>query len=347
MMKKSDVTVEVATKNRYYTTLPMCLTSIANQTVLPKKILLFDDGEQKDLREDATYKNIFALLQNKGIEWQVCFGERKGQVLCHQKSIEIAQTEYIWRIDDDDLVESECLEYLLESIREPNVGAVGGLVLTPGNVQAETGFASSRIEDIYTKPNLQWFVFDGVREVDHLHNTFLFRKSAAKHGYCMNLSPVGHREETIFTYEMRRAGYKILVDSRAKSWHMRDPKGGIRSYESTFLWEHDERIFAQKMIEWQVQKSKTKLIVLNCGLGDHYAFKMMLDELLQKYADHEIIIASCYREVFIDYPQIKQISISEAAIMEPDYDNKFNIYKFMIDKNWKNKLVDAFRAMYL
>lgn len=345
MQNKIDVTVEIATKNRYYTTLPACLISIATQTVKPKKILIFDDGEHKDLREDSVYKNIFALLQSKGIEWQVCFGERRGQVSCHQAALQIAQTEWIWRVDDDDVPEANCLEILCSNISD-EVGAISGLVLTPGQMMPDTGFASSRIEDIFSRPNAQWFIFDGIKEVDHLHNTFLYRRSAAKHGYCMELSPVGHREETIFTYEIRRAGYTLLVDSRAVIWHMRDSQGGIRSYENKFLWEHDERIFLSKLKYWQVETTKTKLVVLNCGLGDHYAFKMILDELLTKYKEYKVVIASCYNEVFSEYTQVSIISIEEAKQIDPDLD-KYNIYKFMIDHNWQGKLVDAFRKMYI
>jgi len=61
-MTGKDVTVTISTRNRYYSTLPLCLVAIANQTIVPQKIILFDDGDHKDLREDDLYKNIFTLL---------------------------------------------------------------------------------------------------------------------------------------------------------------------------------------------------------------------------------------------------------------------------------------------
>jgi GT2 family glycosyltransferase len=344
-MKNIDVTVEIATKNRYHTTLPICLMSVAFQTHKPKKILIFDDGDHKDLREDSTYTSIFNLFFSLGIEWTVVFGDRKGQVDCHQRAIQMADTDWIWRVDDDDAPEPNVLELLIENI-DDKVGAISGLILTPGPQQIDNGQASSKIEDIYTKPNLQWFLFEGVREVDHLNNSFLFRKEAAKHGYCMDLSPVGHREETMFTYEMKLAGYKLLVDPRAKIWHLRNPQGGIRSYESSFFWQHDEKVFAEKLKSYKIQAVANKIFVLDCGLGDHFAFKMVLPEIREKYKNSKISIAVAYPEAFADEEDITLLSIQDAKNLMKDIDDH-NVYKYMITHNWQGKLVDAYRKMYL
>ena len=77
-----------------------------------------------------------------------------------------------------------------------DVGAVGGTVLTKGY----GGEGSNRMEHIYSAPNIQWSVGKGVVEVDHLHSTFLYRANIVD--YNLELSPVAHREETIFTYEL-------------------------------------------------------------------------------------------------------------------------------------------------
>ena len=90
---KIDVTVEISTKNRYQTTLPICLMSVANQTYTPKKILMFDDGDQKDLRQDPTFASIFALLAAKNIQFECVFGRKKGQVENHQMALSLSTTE--------------------------------------------------------------------------------------------------------------------------------------------------------------------------------------------------------------------------------------------------------------
>lgn len=344
MNKKLEISVCISTKNRYNTTLPACLLSIAMQTYKPKKVLMFDDGDQKDLRTDPLYASIFAIFARKGIEFECIFGKKQGQVHNHQLAIALSKTEWIWRVDDDDTPEANVLELLVAQITD-DVGAVSGLVLVPNSELTDAANASGKIEEIYTKANLQWCIFEGIREVDHLHNTFLFRRSAASHGYCLDLSPVGHREETLFTYGIKRNGYRVLVEPKAVIWHLRSPQGGIRSYESEFFWQHDEKIFINKMQEYGIFYKQTKLIPLDCGIGDHFAFKMVLPEIKEKYKDHNLVLAPCYPDVFAD-EGLPMISLAEAKSLNSKIDDE-NIYKFMIDYNWQTKLIDAFRKKYL
>ena len=86
------------------------------------------------------------------------------------------------------------------------------------------------------------------------------------------------------------------------------------------------------------------MVVLNNGLGDHYAFKHILPELIEKYGKDNITIAVCYREVFKEY-DIKLISIAEAQQLG-DLD-KYNVYKYMWDKQYSKSIVEAYREMYI
>lgn len=346
MQEDRSVTVEVSTKDRYYTTLPLTIAAIAHQTLKPKHFIMFDDGEHKDLREVPVYQNLFALLDRQGIGWNVVFGERKGQVANHQKAIDMAQTPFIWRLDDDNIPEPNTLEVLMSHM-ESKVGAVGGMVIDPKSPISSNYAASNAISDIYKGLNIQWFQVDNVAEVDHLYSTFVYRKSAATHGYCKTLSPAGHREETIFTHEMLRAGWKLLVVPGAITWHVRNPEGGIRSFTQMEYWEHDEHIFSEYMKAWGIRSKPRKMIILDNGLGDHFSFKMVLPEIQKKYSTHEIIMAVCYPEVFKDVADVHLISIAEAKAILNDNIDPYNIYKFMADKNWKTSMLDAYKELYL
>ena len=342
--EKIEVTATISTKDRYHDTLPLTIASINNQTYKPKKLLLFDDGEQKDLRQDLLYQNIFANLDANKIEWEVIFGERKGQVANHQKAIELSETNWIWRIDDDEIAEPNVLETLVSNI-DDNVGAIGGLVLDPKeavcNLPADINH--NKIEEVITAPNIQWFKHNGVKEVDHLYSSFLFRKKAAKHGYCTELSPIGHHEESLFSFEMKRNGWRILVDPSVITWHYRFPKGGIRSYKDENYWKHDEEVFKRKMEIWRKNLDKEKIITLDSGLGDHIAFAMVLPEILKKYPD--LTLAVCYPDVFEKF-DIELISIQDAKLICNNIE-KDNVYKWMWDNNWKKSLSDAYRGMFL
>ena len=352
MITSKDVTVEISTKGRYLSTLPLCLTSIALQTSPPKYLLLFDDNDNPiDLREEPVYQNIFKLLDQANITWEVIFGKKKGQVWNHQTALEKASTRYIFRCDDDHVLEPTTLQnlmYAFNSHETNSVGAVGGLVLDPKQVIPLPKLASNNIQDIFVGLNRQWFTHPDklIYLVDHLYSTFLFDKEAAKHGYCLELSKVSHREETIFTHLMNRKGYCLLVNPEAITWHFNNPQGGIRLYNQKEMFSHDEQIFLRYLRDWNVNIKPLKLVVLNNGLGDHFIFKQILLEIQTTFSNNRIVLAVCYPEVFQD-SNVELISIADAQIMLGDKIEEFDIYKWCWSKNYTKPLVEAFRELYL
>lgn len=333
-----DITVGIATKNRY-DCLSHCLLSIALQTLKPLEVIIVDDNDNPiDIREIPVYSYCLRLFDDKGIKWKILFGEKKGQHICHQMVQEAAEGDLIFRIDDDEIAEPETLRKLHSEMKD-GVGAVAPSVLAP-NPQ-ELPLSLKNIIKNLTLPNTQWFKGEGVREAEHLYSCFLYRKGIIK--YDTTLSTVAHREETIFSHSIYRAGYKLLVNHNAKVWHWRQETGGIRTFRDPILWEHDEKIFQGYLKLWGVDKNE-KMIILDNGLGDHYAFKHILPELKEKYKN--IKIACCFPAVFHDDEDLQLISIAEAKLMFGNIDT-YSIYKFMTDKNWTSSLTEAFRALYL
>jgi glycosyltransferase involved in cell wall biosynthesis len=340
------ITATISTRNRYETTLPLAMMAIINQTLSPNEFILFDDNDKPaDLREVEVYRYLFSLFDTKNIKWKVIFGKREGQVKNHQAALEVAAGDWIWRLDDDNVPESNVLQTLVSNIDE-KLGAVAGLVITPPVTSLPPG-VDNKIQNIYSQDNIQWHSWNGKKEVDHLYSSFLYRKEAGKHGYCDELSRIGHREETIFTYEMKRKGWKLIVDSRAITWHLR-AQGGIRSESDGRLWEHDEQIFRRKMEEWKVETIGVKLIHLNNGLGDHLMFLNLLPQIVDKYKDKKLVIACCYPDVFKDCG-IQLVSIADgekiATAMNIDL-GTLDVYKFCTDRQWKGHLIEAFAEIY-
>lgn len=349
-MEPPKVTVEISTKNRY-DILSNCLQSVISQTYKPFKIILFDDSDNPiDLRNDSKFFNLFRIMDIKGIQWEVVFGEKVGQVANHQKALERCETEWLYRCDDDNILECNTLEKLIRHTFNDKVGAVASCVLHPGAF-FHPNSTSGKIEDCNFKYAVQFAKFDGVQSVDHLYSTFLYRKSAAiKHGYEKGLSRVGHREETLFSYQMKRAGWDLLVDGSAITWHFQFPTGGIRDFSDGSLWWKDQQLFEKRMSEWGVNFTKYKFVYLDNGIGDHFAFKHILKEVKAKFSDHKIIIAPCYPEVFADEEGIELIDLNSGKILGRDWVEKLNIYRFCFENKWSDKdgnLVEAFRKMYL
>lgn len=319
----TSVLCSISTRGRYDTTLPMAIQAVINQTRLPDKLVIFDDNDSPvDIREIQQYFYLLHILTLKKVEWEVIYGEKKGQHYNHQKANRMGY-DWVWRVDDDCVPEPNTLETLLSYIG-PDVGAVGGSILTPpfAPVINSTG----KIENIDNEPNIQWDYIKKVQEIEHLHCSFIYR--AGIYDYNLGLSRVAHREESLFTYGLLQLGYKLLVVPNAVTWHLKNRFGGIRT-EQYSLFEHDEHIF-RNMLQF---KDKT-IVVLDNGMGDHIVFRRILSEIKNP------VIFSCYPEI------VPGKSIAEANYLFGDL-NPYNVYIKMDQWNWKDSLENAFRKMYV
>ena len=321
----SKVLCSVATRGRYFTTLPLVLNAIINQTKRPDKLIIFDDNDEpKDMREEYLYKYFFQMLDIKGIAWEWLYAQKKGQHHIHQMA-NMGNYEWVWRVDDDAVPEPNVLENLFYWVT-PSVGAVGGSVLTPP-YNPDTGNITNKIDNIDSEPNVQWGKIDVARDVEHLHCTFLYRAGVCD--YNLGLSRVAHREETLFTYALHRKGYRVVAVPNAVTWHLKNPEGGIRSETKQELYAHDEQIFRNVL-----QHRDHTIVVLDCGIGDHIVFSRVIPDIRNP------LVFSCYPEI------VPGRSIAEARYLFGDTD-QYNIYGKMDRWKWKDSLELAFRKMYV
>jgi len=341
MQTTRNITVGIPTKNRY-DTLDKTLLSIAFQTFSPHEVIIVDDSDKPiNITTIPHYEYILRVFDSKGIKWRVVFGKKQGQHHSHQLIQDQAETELIFRIDDDEVAEPDVLRKLSKHFSNEKIGAVGPSVIEPTAGKVPNGLRN-RITSIKTAPNMQWFRGEGQYDAEHLYSCFMYRKGIVN--YDLNLSTVCHREETIFSHSIHKAGYNMLVDMDATVYHFRNAGGGIRTFNDPLLWEHDEKIFNAYLSVWNVDNSSSKLVVLDCGLGDHWAFKNILPDLREKYKD--ITIAACFPDVFWDEPDLKLISIADAKQMFGDI-TPFQVYKLLWDTPEKIHLIEGFKKLYL
>lgn len=334
--KTNKVLAYVSTRGRTHTTLPLTIAAILNQTKKPDKFVIFDDNDTKeDLRENLIYVNLLVALTKKGIDWVVFYGQAKGQHFNHESANSNSEFTWCWRVDDDCIPEPTTLERLYNfATTTPNVGAVGGSVITPAwNLpEGAKENCSGNILEIF-RNNYQWFEIDQVREVDHLHCSFLYRANTAH--YNLNLSRAAHREETLFTYELKKLGYQNYIIPNANSIHLKYNTGGIRDVDREG-YEADEMIF-RKSINYG------KIFYLLNGMGDHIVFASLLDEIIAKHG--RITLACCYPWVFEDWmDKVTLVPVTEGEkLINP---NEHNLYKMMHDNNWQGTIVEAYRKLY-
>jgi len=338
-----DITCVISTKDRHFSTLPLAINGICQQTCKPKYLIIFDDSF-RDLRGEFVYQHLFSLLDFYKIDWRYEPGSNCGQVANHIRSLSLAKTEFIYRLDDDEVPEPDVLEKLIKHI-DDKVGAVGGLVIQTNDIKPKPFLASNKIEDIYLGKNEQWYLHENQqpKQVDHLYSSFIYRKSIAE--YCNELSVVGHREETILTYGIKLKNYSVILDPSAKTWHFRNPVGGIRSNNEIENYSKDERTFSKKISSWGIKPIEHSYVVLDNGLGDHYVFKHNLDSYFEKYKDKKHIFFVCFPEVFEDIQNIQLASIANAYDLLGDL-SKYNLYSFMKNNAWDKTLHEAIQKLY-
>jgi hypothetical protein len=230
--------------------------------------------------------------------------------------------KWVWRLDDDTVAEPNVLETLYSHANN-ETGAVGGSILTPPHTTAVN--STGLIENL-SEPNIQWGIISNKKEVDHLHCSFLYRAGVAD--YCLSLSRVAHREETLFTYDLKLAGYKNYVVPNAVTWHLKNNNGGIRDGVQQ-LFAQDDHIFNNRM-----KFKDHTIVVLDCGMGDHIMFKQILPEIKNP------LVFTCYPDI------VPGKSIQEAHELLGDI-SQYNIYAKMDQWNWKGSVVGAFRKMYI
>jgi hypothetical protein len=326
----NKILCSISTKGRYHTFLPLAIQSVISQTRKVDLLIIYDDNDEPiDVRELPVYQQLFKLMDLKNIKWEWLFAEKKGQHFNHQKANEHAIRQgydFVWRVDDDNAAEPNVLENLERyMLVEDKVGAVGGAILTP-NWDTSPRKATGKINDIDHESNIQWGIINKVQQVEHLHCSFLYR--AGVHDYNLALSKVAHREETLFTYGLYNKGYKLYVIPDTITWHFKSDTGGIRTTNNKELYDHDEQLF-RNLLNLQ----DNKIVVLDCGMGDHIVFKHVLPHIKNP------IVYSCYPEI------IPGKSIQEAKNMFGDIDG-YNIYKKMDEWKWNQSLEKAYRKLY-
>ena len=254
MMMYYDVTITISTKGRYETTLPLCLTSIINQTVLPKKIILVDDNEVKKFYDIEIFKYLLLLMKLKNIEFQYFYGESKGQVYAQKIAFNHCNTKWIFKIDDDNILENNVLELLTNQLSD-NVGGISGLILNKKdfNTNRKIEYESdiyNEIKNIFKYFNIQFCLNqdDSIKKVEHIYSNYLVRKDLIE--FSLEFSPAGHREDTVITHQIFRKGYDLLIVPKSITWHL-ESSGGNRNYDYN-LNVNNEKKFLKKLNEWGI-----------------------------------------------------------------------------------------------
>jgi hypothetical protein len=259
----------------------MAVSSVLCQTRPPDALWIIDDnpeGQRQDLSKHPVIGQLLASAKAR-TPVTVLKGLGEGPAQNHEE-VRIEAKELVWRVDDDETPEPRVLEMLETGlINHPKLGAIAGLVPVPPI--GENPHASSAIEDIGWAQNAQWYKPPAgapqLVEAGHLHSSYLYRKNAAQ--YRLDLSKVGHREETFHTVQMRLNGWDLAICTDAVTWHFRQTSGGIRSQTGDYA--GDDAKFKDWLRTLPFKWRQFVHVVAGHGLGDKFALFAALPKIIE------------------------------------------------------------------
>jgi len=348
------VTVGIPTKDRPVE-LSLLLNSLLDQTYKDFDVIIVNDCHTNLFNENTTVRALINLLMQAKHGVEVIEGDRKGPHYGGQRILENSKNDIILRLDDDVALRPTFIENLIKHFDDPKVAAVGPIYLNPHEIiKNQIIDPKFSYEDKVNMGKVYWdengmLFLTGYNqcvmhpdkkpiETQHLNSGFMYRKSVAKEigEYCLDLSIVGHREESDFSYRMFHAGYKLLIEPNSIAMHYHPMIGGIRETKGTYHgkdnWDHDERIFIQRMEKILprskefVDKTKVGIVLLTSRKSRQF---LQILEDINKYTNHphEIAIINNdeeqlekdvldkilkYQTVRFAYTTEKHLSVSEA-----------------------------------
>lgn len=216
---KTLVTVVIPTFNRKEM-LMRCIASVLKSTYSKLEIIVADDASKDDTK-DEVLKNYGSLKNFK------YFKNEKEMMLSAtiNKALTIAKGKYIFILDDDNVIEKKCIEELISTFeRYKEVGIVGPLAIyySKRNRIMHAGTLRSKFmrRAIYPNANEVWKNrIKAGEEREDFANAFMFRKDLLKKvgGWDLLIPSMG--EDADFEARVRIAGYKIVINPRAITYH--------------------------------------------------------------------------------------------------------------------------------
>ena len=218
--------------------LPNCLSSLEQQTVIPHEVIVVVDGgitpEVQEVIDRFKNKGKLNLVQINN-------SERKGAQVSRSIGLEVATGDIVTYLDDDITLEPDWLTQLLSGYDDGEVAGVGGIVIDPSSFMDNTiykWFVRMRISLFKKKMGKVNFIglpyaylvspADGYLTVDFLNsgNSSFRREILLSHGpdKVMDLDFV--EKHNLGTILARKEGRKLIYNSRAIAYHNHAHSGG-------------------------------------------------------------------------------------------------------------------------
>jgi len=271
------ISIHITTKDRP-AELALLLQSLRTQTYQDWDLVILDESDNK-IENFFHISMLFNRICLEGHGLNIIKNERSyGVCAARQKLIDedYFENDFICRLDDDVIIESDYLERLMNVLKKGYDIASG---VTPSLGNPGLIRQNYRIDPIINKKEIDqdgYLVVNnddcGVRYLDEgIYTTHEFRSCALfkkevfkKINYPKNLSVVGFREEGFISLSAQMEGFKIGVDVQAIAWHFQSPLGGCRYPDYPQKVQSDDKYFKKwikenkEKLKWMMTKNHSK-----------------------------------------------------------------------------------------
>ena len=205
-----------------------CLNSLYASKYKNFKVIIADNASTDDsvaiIRRDFPQAQVIDLASNLGYAGNNNIGIRA--------ALEQG-AEWIFLLNDDTILDPNCLSYLMETAEsDPSVGILGPLVYhydEPTVIQSAGGSLGKFWDSVHLgKDEADNGQFASVVPVQWISGcAILVRSELIRRAGMLDEDYFLYWEETEWCIRASKAGWKIVLDPRAKLWH----KGVKRNYE--------------------------------------------------------------------------------------------------------------------
>jgi GT2 family glycosyltransferase len=226
MKKRPLISIVIPTHNRRIS-IDRLLQSISKNTYKNIEIFVIDDASVDDtyiyIKEKYKKEN-FTILKNASSHY-VSY--------CRNRGAKLARGEYIFFVDDDNVLPSNLLQELLNAFELDNkIGEVGPIIYSFEDKKQLLWMKTERnmlTTKTYFPRDLKLFNKHQELVTDDIPNAFIVKSEIVKKQeiyFNEKLFPM-HYEESDYAYRIRKLGYKVVVASKAIIYHdYRKEKGG-------------------------------------------------------------------------------------------------------------------------
>ena len=216
--KNSTVSVIIPTMDRPEM-LERCIRSVISSTYKNIQILVSDDSDSDGSRLAVD------RLKDKFQKILYIHNTEKNISIAINRAIKRSKGELIFILDDDNEIDKDCIGEMVRSItQDKNIGTVGPLALyySHRGIIMHAGVIRSKFmrRAIYIHENEKWNnQIKEKEEVEDFANAFMFKREAAKKAGLWDLLVPYMGEDGDFEARVRKAGYKAIINPRAKTYH--------------------------------------------------------------------------------------------------------------------------------